>query len=82
MTVNLNRDEQAARQEAHDWVIRYYGLNVWGDRWGPYGRPEAVVERIRQYVAAGADEIILRFASFDQQEQLESLARDVLPALQ
>jgi alkanesulfonate monooxygenase SsuD/methylene tetrahydromethanopterin reductase-like flavin-dependent oxidoreductase (luciferase family) len=82
MTVNLNRDEEEARREAHDWVIRYYGLDVWGDRWGPYGRPEAVVERIRQYAAAGADEIILRFASYDQRGQLECLVRDVLPALQ
>jgi len=82
MTVNLNHDEEAARREAHDWVIRYYGLNIWGDRWGPYGRSEAVVERIWQYAAAGADEIILRFASYDQQEQLDRLARDVLPAFQ
>ena len=82
MTVNVNRAEEDARREARDWVVRYYGLDIWGDRWGPYGRPEAVVERVRQYVAAGADEIILRFASYDQQGQVERLARDILPALQ
>ncbi|MBI4219207.1 MAG: LLM class flavin-dependent oxidoreductase [Chloroflexi bacterium] len=81
MTVNLNRDEAAARSEADSWVRAYYGLNWWGDRWGPYGHPESVVARIREYAAAGADEVILRFASFDQVRQLDQLASEVLPAL-
>ena len=81
MTVNLGRDVEAARAEAVGWVQRYYGLNFWGDRWGPYGPPEALVERVREYAAAGADEVIIRFASPDPAGQMDIFEREVLPAL-
>ncbi|MBI4306984.1 MAG: LLM class flavin-dependent oxidoreductase [Chloroflexi bacterium] len=81
MTVNLDHDPDAAASEGDAWVKAYYGLNWWGDRWGPYGRAESVVARIREYTAAGADEVILRFASYDQPRQLDLLASEVLPAL-
>ncbi|MGH2359446.1 MAG: LLM class flavin-dependent oxidoreductase, partial [bacterium] len=81
MTVNLNRNVEAARQEATAWITRYYGADYWGERWGPYGTPAAVADRIRQYADAGAEEVIIRFASHDQVGQLDLLAREVLPAL-
>lgn len=81
MTVNLNRNVEAARQMAADWITRYYGADYWGNRWGPYGTPEAVAERIRQYAETGAEEIVVRFASDDQVGQLDLLAQEVLPAL-
>jgi alkanesulfonate monooxygenase SsuD/methylene tetrahydromethanopterin reductase-like flavin-dependent oxidoreductase (luciferase family) len=81
MTVNLNWNPETALQEATAWVTRYYGADYWGNRWGPYGTPEAVVERIRQYANAGAEELILRFASDDQLGQMDLMAREVLPAL-
>ena len=81
MTVNLNHDVEAARREADTWVRAYYGLNFWEDRWGPFGRPEEVVERAREYVVAGADELIFRFAAPDQKRQLELFGETVLPAL-
>ncbi|MGQ0571695.1 MAG: LLM class flavin-dependent oxidoreductase [Armatimonadota bacterium] len=82
MTVNLNRNHETARQEATAWIIRYYGADHWGERWGPYGTAEAVAERIRQYADAGAEEVVVRFASDDQVGQMDLLAREVLPGLQ
>ncbi|MBI2965950.1 MAG: LLM class flavin-dependent oxidoreductase [Chloroflexi bacterium] len=81
MTVNVNKDAADARAEADRWIRAYYGLNFWGDRWGPFGPPEAVALRAREYADAGATEVILRFASFDQEAQLRLLASEVLPAL-
>lgn len=81
MTVNLGDDATATASEADAWIRRYYGLNFWGERWGPFGAPEAVLERARQYEAAGADELLFRFASFDQEAQLRRFCETVLPAL-
>jgi alkanesulfonate monooxygenase SsuD/methylene tetrahydromethanopterin reductase-like flavin-dependent oxidoreductase (luciferase family) len=81
MTVNVNHDAAEARAEADRWIRAYYGLNFWGDRWGPFGPPGAVVTRVREYASAGASEVILRFASFDQEAQLGLLASEILPAL-
>ncbi len=81
LTTNLNPDAERARAEADTFIRAYYGHNFWGDRWGPWGPPELLLDRIRQYAAAGARHVILRFASFDPLAQLELLAREVLPAL-
>jgi alkanesulfonate monooxygenase SsuD/methylene tetrahydromethanopterin reductase-like flavin-dependent oxidoreductase (luciferase family) len=81
MTVNLNTDEAAAQNEADRWVRGYYGVNFWGERWGPFGSPERVLERAQAYRDAGADEIVFRFASYDQAKQLEVFSETLLPAL-
>ncbi len=81
MTVNLNKDEKAAQEEADRYIMMYYGMNIWRDVWGPFGAPEQTAQSIRQYAEAGAKTIIVRFASFDQQGQLETFIREVVPAL-
>ena len=68
-------------EEAHRYLLTYYGANIWGDRWGPFGSPERAVERIKEYAQAGAGTLIVRFASFDQAGQLETFIREVEPAL-
>ena len=40
MTVNLREDETAAADEADKFLRQYYGSNIWGDRWGPFGNPK------------------------------------------
>ena len=82
MTVNLDGDERRASEEAERYLMMYYGANIWGDRWGPFGPPEWAVERISRYVNAGAGTIIVRFASFDQRGQLDTFLRKVAPAFQ
>lgn len=80
MTVNLNEDEAKAEQEANDFVLKYYGINFWKDKWGPFGSPQRVVERMEQFAQAGVRSLILRFASFEQQKQLDLFLEQVLPA--
>jgi len=80
MTVNLDPNAARGKEEGVRWVTDYYGLNFWGDRWGPYGDTEGVIERIREFTAAGAEEVIVRFASYDQPRQMELFAKRVLPA--
>ena len=82
MTVNLNHDREAARREAEDFIRRYYGVNFWADKWGPFGRPEEVAQRILEYSRAGAQEIIVRFASLDPLAQFRAFVQEVLPGVQ
>ena len=78
MTVNIGADEQAAASEADRFLNLYYGMNIWGDRWGPYGPAQSIVERIRAYEEAGARTMIVRFASFDQRGQMERFLDEVV----
>ena len=79
MTVNLSGE--SAGPEADAFIRGYYGVNFWGERWGPFGEPARVAERALAYVDAGADEMIFRFAASDQRAQLELFGEHVLPAL-
>ena len=79
MTVNLGSDPDKASQEADKYLMMYYGANIWGSRWGPFGPPERTVQRIQEYAQAGASTIIVRFASFDQEAQLQTFLSEVAP---
>ena len=81
LTVNLNSNEEQARLEADAFIRSYYGTNWWGDRWGPFGHPDAVAERVLSYAAAGARHLIIRFAAFDQEAQMTRFEESLLPAL-
>lgn len=79
MTVNLSNDVAGASEEAERFLMTYYGANIWGSQWGPFGPASQVIERIGQYADAGADTIVVRFASYSQEEQLEAFLSDVAP---
>ena len=79
MTVNLNSNESQAEAEATEFLTRYYGSNIWGTRWGPFGGPERIKERMAEYVEAGAQTLVVRFASFEPQRQLEDFLEQVAP---
>ena len=81
MTVNLNLDRAAAEHEADDFIKRYYGLNFWAERWGPFGPPQEVTHRILEYYRAGAQEVILRFASPDPLAQIGTFLEEVVPGV-
>lgn len=80
MTVNINDDVDAAAAEAEDFLVSYYHVSHWGDRWGPWGSPQAIVQKMAAYANAGAKELVVRFASWDQPGQWERFEREVLPA--
>ena len=79
LTVNLDEDIARAEAEAEDWLLGYYGANIWGDRWGPFGSAERVREKIHAYVEAGADQVIVRFATYRQEEQMQTFLEQVVP---
>jgi alkanesulfonate monooxygenase SsuD/methylene tetrahydromethanopterin reductase-like flavin-dependent oxidoreductase (luciferase family) len=59
--------------------MSYYGANIWGTRWGPFGDPARVRDRLAEYAAAGAQTIIVRFAAPDPERQLEIFLERVAP---
>ena len=79
LTVNLNEDETAAKDDAEDWLMRYYGANIWGTRWGPFGGVQNVADRMAEYVAAGADTVVVRLATFDPERQLDTFLERIAP---
>jgi len=82
LTVNLDRDMARGAAEAEQWLLGYYGTNIWGSRWGPFGDPSQIKERIAEYAEAGADTVIVRFASFTPKEQLDAFLNEVAPVFQ
>jgi alkanesulfonate monooxygenase SsuD/methylene tetrahydromethanopterin reductase-like flavin-dependent oxidoreductase (luciferase family) len=81
MTVYLDTDEKRAEREADAFIRRYYGQNFWKDKWGPFGDPDRVASRIREYGEAGARTVVVRFASLEQEAQLGVFLERVLPSL-
>ena len=82
LTVNVDPDLAKAESEANRFLTGYYGANIWGSRWGPFGGPERVKERMAEYAAAGAETLVIRFASFDTERQLDIFLGQVAPAFQ
>jgi len=80
LTVNMNPNLEEAEADAVEWLTGYYGSNIWGTRWGPFGEHERVTERLSEYVTAGADTVVVRFASFEPERQLEIFLEKVAPA--
>jgi alkanesulfonate monooxygenase SsuD/methylene tetrahydromethanopterin reductase-like flavin-dependent oxidoreductase (luciferase family) len=80
MTVHVDDDRAKAKEEAEDFLVSYYGVNHWGDRWGPWGTPDEIVAKMQAFAAAGADHLVVRFAAWDQLAQWERFRADVLPA--
>jgi alkanesulfonate monooxygenase SsuD/methylene tetrahydromethanopterin reductase-like flavin-dependent oxidoreductase (luciferase family) len=82
LTVNLDPDPAQAAREAEQWLMGYYGANIWGNRWGPFGSVAAVQERMAQYAEAGAQTLVVRFASYQPERQLDRFLEQVAPAFQ
>ena len=79
MTVNVDDDETQAAADAEDWLMRYYGADIWGDRWGPFGGRQRVADRIAEYAAAGAQRVIVRLATFEPERQLDVFLEQIAP---
>lgn len=84
LMINVNDNRQEARADAKRFLDRYYTTDVKPgtmDAWGAYGPTDAVLARIDEYLDAGLDVPILRFASFDQDGQLTWALEDLVPKL-
>jgi alkanesulfonate monooxygenase SsuD/methylene tetrahydromethanopterin reductase-like flavin-dependent oxidoreductase (luciferase family) len=79
LTVHIGDNAAAAKAEAEDFLVSYYGVNHWGDRWGPWGNADTVVEKMRAFAQAGADHLVVRFAGWDQRDQWARFEAEVLP---
>ncbi|MDA4113339.1 MAG: LLM class flavin-dependent oxidoreductase [Thaumarchaeota archaeon] len=80
MSVNLNRSGAVAAREANRFLADYYGYTFWGDRWGPFGPSAGLIQYIQSFVDAGVGTFVVRFASNDQEGQLDTFTREVLPS--
>ncbi len=81
MTVNMGDNQEKLIEESDHFLKSYYGVNIWQERWGPWGSPEEVVARIKTYENVGAETIIVRFASYNQPAQLDLFLNQVVPNL-
>lgn len=84
LMININDDADAAREDAKKFLDQYYSTDVKRDTmdaWGAYGPPGLILDRIGQYIEAGLDLPIIRFASFDQERQIDRGLEELLPPL-
>lgn len=84
VTVNIGTGIDAARDEFRRYISAYYpefGPQVDLADWGPAGTADDVATWLRTFHDAGVTHAIVRFASFDQEEQLARFADAVLPQL-
>ena len=81
-TLNINDDAAQAERETKTFVENYYNApydviarlqSIF------YGTPDTCIAWLRDFAAAGAQTIVIRFASPDQVGQLERCAADILP---
>ena len=84
LMVNIDDDPARARDEAREFLKRYYFMDLpeWRvEMWLAYGAPAMVAAKIRSYIDAGCTLPILRFASFAQTAQLRRFIGEVAPDL-
>ena len=82
--VCLDRDADTAREEAARYLSAYYGpefMEAELRRTVAYGDAEACRKRLRDYVDAGINYILLRITSYNQTAQLKAVTEDVVRPL-
>jgi probable F420-dependent oxidoreductase len=78
--VAVDDDHDRARSRLREWFGLFYRNPDLADRVAVWGSAEACVEGLAEVVRAGAGTLVLN-PVFDQQEQAEALAADVMPTL-
>ena len=85
LMVNIHNDRDAAYEQAHQFLVSYYGPAFVTpgliDLWVAYGPPEEVAEKIQSYVDVGCTTPVLRFVGPDMTEQLGRYVEEVAPLL-
>lgn len=79
---NVNTSREQAWAEAGEFLSKNYNMPPAPfARLAVYGTPEECIAHTRRYLDAGAEHVIIRFASFNPLQQLERWTKDVMPAL-
>jgi alkanesulfonate monooxygenase SsuD/methylene tetrahydromethanopterin reductase-like flavin-dependent oxidoreductase (luciferase family) len=84
LMVNINDDPGTAKEEARDFLKRYYFMDLPErliEMWLAYGTPAMVAAKIQSYIDVGCTLPILRFASFTQTAQLQRFLEEVAAVL-
>jgi alkanesulfonate monooxygenase SsuD/methylene tetrahydromethanopterin reductase-like flavin-dependent oxidoreductase (luciferase family) len=82
--ININEDRAAGLAEAKAFLDAYYTAKFspqFVEQWTIAGPPQACVEQLRAYSAAGLGHMALRLASWSQRAQLARFLGEVAPAL-
>jgi alkanesulfonate monooxygenase SsuD/methylene tetrahydromethanopterin reductase-like flavin-dependent oxidoreductase (luciferase family) len=82
--ININEDRPKALEESKAFLDTYYTTKFsreFVEQWTVAGGPRRCAADLRAYVDAGIGHVALRFASWDQQGQLERFLGEVAPAL-
>ena len=79
---NVASNKEQAWAEAGEFLSKNYNMSAQPFvRLAVHGSPEECIAHTRQYLEAGAEHIIIRFASFHPLQQLEHWTKEVMPAL-
>jgi alkanesulfonate monooxygenase SsuD/methylene tetrahydromethanopterin reductase-like flavin-dependent oxidoreductase (luciferase family) len=78
--IAVDRDRDQAGKSAREWFGLYYGRPEMAERVAVWGNPAECSEKLREVIAAGARLLVLN-PMFKMQDQLEMLAREVIPAV-
>jgi len=84
LTLNVNPDEALAVREMEEFLIAYYGPmhhHIKKTQAICSGAPERIADFVRGFVRAGAPHFVVRFASPDQEPQMDRFLRSVVPLL-
>jgi len=79
-TVRIEDDVARAESATTEFLKKYYGGGVSFRGLMGLGPPQAVIESLKRYEAAGVTDVCVRFAGSDTLPQLERFLRDVAPA--
>lgn len=80
----VDEKPEVAFREAKRFLDTYYGGDFSEDRvrlWTAYGTPDECAAGVRRYLEAGVQNLLLRFASYDQLTQLRRFVDDIYPRI-
>jgi probable F420-dependent oxidoreductase len=78
--VALDNNEERAETRLREWFGRRYGNAEMASQVSVWGSADRCIEELAKVTSAGAEMVLLNTA-FDDMEQLEALAQDVIPHL-
>ncbi|MBI4444233.1 MAG: LLM class flavin-dependent oxidoreductase [Acidobacteria bacterium] len=84
VTLNVNRDAAGAANEMEEFLEAYYGAGherIAREQAIRAGEPERCAEFLRAFVEVGVSHFVVRFASRDQERQMDSFVSDLIPLL-